>query len=241
MSEKKKNKIIIFMIITMCLSSLLASNLNNVEAPSGNYNIAFGEMIYYESSDSLLDYIRWEFECSNSVNIVVYLMTDDDFDTWEDSNFIILSSGKTSDSGKYTIPREDSWVIVFMHSDIMHPFRIASVYIDVHFSLLDLIDDTVDFDDIWKIVLLILKIVIPVIVVLIILRIIYAIVKSFKQKKITKQEIDESEQIIENQQENSKNKINNIVYCSDCGFQNNETAKFCSNCGITLSEGIKNE
>jgi len=250
-----KRKIMIIIVeSTICLSSFLISNVENVDAPSGNINLNFGDVVSYESSNSLLEYVRWEFECSNGVNIMDYMATADDFDSWNDASFYLLSSGSTSNSGKFNIPREDSWVIFFMHSDLLHPFRTASVYVSVTFSLLDAIGDSVDLDRIWEIVILIAKIAIPIIVGLILLRIIVAIVRSFKQKKkATESETFQRENfvVIERPREQEITRIveeptvevpqepevqdDNIIeklkYCTECGTATNVIKKFCSRCG----------
>ena len=236
----KKKLLVILIISAMCSISLFSLSTKQTNAVSGNYNIAFGEMYYVESSSELLDYIRWSFECSNSVNIVVYLMTDDDFSSWADTNFILLSSGQTSDSGKYTIPSEDTWVIVFMHSDLTHPFRTAEVYIDVHFSILDLIDDSINWDRVLEIVFLILKIAVPIIVGLISLRIIVAIVRSFKQKKsatelkTTKSEITKVVEKPKELEVQDDSIVENQIYCTKCGMLIENIKNFCINCGEAL-------
>lgn len=242
----KKKVMIILMISTICLSSLLISNVNKIDAPSGYVNINFGELVSYESSNSLLEYVRWEFECSNGVNIMVYMATADDFDSWNDASFYLLSSGSTSNSGKFNIPREDSWVIFFMHSDLTHPFRTASVYVSVTFSLLDAIADNVDLEQIWEIVILIAKIAVPIIVGLILLRIIVGILRSFKQKeKVAKTGVIQSEmfsiteesrkpevaEIIKEQKVQEDNTTEEVKYCTKCGTQASSLKEFCRECG----------
>ena len=257
----KRKIMIILMVSTICLSSLLISNVNKVDAPSGTINLNFGDVVSYESSNSLLEYIRWEFECSNGVNIMVYMATANDFESWNEASFYLLSSGSTSNSGKFNIPSEDSWVIFFMHSDLTHPFRTASVYVSVTFSLLDAIGDNVDLDQIWEIVILIAKIAIPIIVGLILLRIIVAIVRSFKKKKEAiipdvyqqenfrvierprEQEITRivEEPTVEVPQEpevQNDNIIEKLKYCTECGTATNVIKKFCSQCGIEFK--VKN-
>lgn len=233
----KKKLALIIVISIMCSLSLFSLNTKQTNAVSGNYLISFGEMYYVESSSEFLDYIRWSFDCSNGVNIIVYLMTDDDFDSWADTNFILLSSGQTSNSGKYTIPSEDTWVIVFMHSDLTHPFRTAEVYIDVHFSILDFIDENINWDRVWEIVVLILKIVVPIIVGLIALRIIVAIVRSFKKKKIIRPTdvpytIAEEEPI----PRPTSPPPAKALFCWNCGIANKQKSLFCIECGSELTK-----
>ena len=215
------------MISTICLSFLTISNISQVEAPSGDYNLSFGDLVSFESSDSLLESVRWSFECSNDVNIMVFMATADDFDSWNDANFNLLSSGSTSNSGKFTIPQEDTWVILFMHSDLTHPFRTASVHVSVTFSLLDQLGGDIDWDRVIEILIIVAKIGIPIIVGLILLRIIVAIVRSFKQKK-------KQSEILQPQKETVQESHvieDGEMYCQHCGKPTFKGKSYCGNCG----------
>jgi len=124
----------------MFCSLTITFSVNNVVGVKETVSIPY---LGYTSiaSEGIVDIdkvIAWSFECSNGIDIWVWALTQDNFEIFELTAIAVgfeLSPGTfTEDSGRFTLPSTDQWVVVFINTDLL--FNSATVEINVRFSIL---------------------------------------------------------------------------------------------------------
>ncbi|NHJ85644.1 MAG: zinc ribbon domain-containing protein [Asgard group archaeon] len=140
MGKNISKKILIVLLIFSSLSFFLVINYEPVTATSYNTTLSYGDYyaIYSEKSLSTNEHIDWSFSSSGDVWLDVWIIDDYNFDLFESgydaTGYLVSDFVGDSDSGRFEIPHQDYWYVLFMHNDDYEISTVTSVSIQISFG-----------------------------------------------------------------------------------------------------------
>jgi hypothetical protein len=223
--KMRKCQLLILLFIIPLTSIIVGLQAKPILAYEATVTLGWGEGIYFKHNitETVGRDIKWSFKGSHSeVGINVGVADESTLNLFEitmDVDYVLSDGLKTKDSGRFNIPQDDKWFIIFYVLD-MDGF-VYSTTVDVKAEYVDSINLGL---------VLGLGLGIPIGLVVIILPIIVFTVILPRRKK---------KRLVFDQQESSKIKPSyakaEMIYCWKCGSENPKTNKYCGQCSAELA------